>query len=384
MFAHRWSCRRGLAWNVLPGRNRAGQPAYFVHCCHEEDQLHRLQLDAATWCGHPLESWLQWAELKPEEVWNPTLSPEHRSAWNARLFPAEEHADGYRQWLWLFEPQGASSEQFRTWRDADRYSLEEMAELADRSAFLRRRAVLCSEAIRRSLRLCFHQNSNFSAADLAYIFQETGEPAGWLADLLLEAHRHAESSPTPAAEEAFVLPRIMHTLGSALSEYVGNREASLGDVVPGVDSLLQPAEVTWLAEMDLSLASNRKVHQWAARAQAAAFELHRGTILGGEAPPDRPLTSALRSDEIIWGRAPARLDLAGGWTDTPPFTLEHGGCVLNAAVELQRAAADPGVCSSRCRAADPPAFHRHGHGTGHPPVGSTARLYVGHRHVLPG
>jgi galactokinase/mevalonate kinase-like predicted kinase len=29
-----------------------------------------------------------------------------------------------------------------------------------------------------------------------------------------------------------------------------------------------------------------------------------------------------------------RLDLAGGWTDTPPYCLEHGGCVLNMAVDL--------------------------------------------------
>ena len=44
--------------------------------------------------------------------------------------------------------------------------------------------------------------------------------------------------------------------------------------------------------------------------------------------------NTLRSDEIVWGRAPARLDLAGGWTDTPPFSLEFGGCVLNASVLL--------------------------------------------------
>ncbi len=44
--------------------------------------------------------------------------------------------------------------------------------------------------------------------------------------------------------------------------------------------------------------------------------------------------SVLRSDEIVWGRAPARLDLGGGWTDTPPYSLERGGCVINAAVDL--------------------------------------------------
>lgn len=39
-------------------------------------------------------------------------------------------------------------------------------------------------------------------------------------------------------------------------------------------------------------------------------------------------------DQIVWARSPVRLDLAGGWTDTPPYCLEHGGCVLNLAVDL--------------------------------------------------
>jgi galactokinase/mevalonate kinase-like predicted kinase len=29
-----------------------------------------------------------------------------------------------------------------------------------------------------------------------------------------------------------------------------------------------------------------------------------------------------------------RLDIAGGWTDTPPFCIEYGGCVVNVAVDL--------------------------------------------------
>lgn len=40
------------------------------------------------------------------------------------------------------------------------------------------------------------------------------------------------------------------------------------------------------------------------------------------------------ADQIVWGRSPARLDLAGGWTDTPPYCLECGGAVLNMAVLL--------------------------------------------------
>ena len=43
---------------------------------------------------------------------------------------------------------------------------------------------------------------------------------------------------------------------------------------------------------------------------------------------------AVYSDQIVWGRSPVRIDLAGGWTDTPPYCLMEGGNVVNVAIEL--------------------------------------------------
>lgn len=40
------------------------------------------------------------------------------------------------------------------------------------------------------------------------------------------------------------------------------------------------------------------------------------------------------ADQIVWGRSPVRIDLAGGWTDTPPYSLMEGGNVVNIAIEL--------------------------------------------------
>lgn len=40
------------------------------------------------------------------------------------------------------------------------------------------------------------------------------------------------------------------------------------------------------------------------------------------------------SDQIVWGRSPVRIDMAGGWTDTPPYSLFAGGNVVNIAIEL--------------------------------------------------
>lgn len=39
-------------------------------------------------------------------------------------------------------------------------------------------------------------------------------------------------------------------------------------------------------------------------------------------------------DQIVWGRSPVRIDIAGGWSDTPPYCLMEGGNVINLAIEL--------------------------------------------------
>ena len=50
---------------------------------------------------------------------------------------------------------------------------------------------------------------------------------------------------------------------------------------------------------------------------------------GGPVP-----VSSVAEDQIVWGRSPVRIDIAGGWTDTPPYCLMEGGCVINLAIEL--------------------------------------------------
>jgi galactokinase/mevalonate kinase-like predicted kinase len=70
------------------------------------------------------------------------------------------------------------------------------------------------------------------------------------------------------------------------------------------------------------------------RDEGAAFDALRQAFLSPtELVPVLPQRRLL-ADQIVWGRCPVRLDLAGGWTDTPPYCLIHGGRVVNLAVEL--------------------------------------------------
>ena len=87
---------------------------------------------------------------------------------------------------------------------------------------------------------------------------------------------------------------------------------------------MPPARRAWLASLGLGGREFGSAAAWTEAARNAAFEIVGRTIVRSrEKLPEHP-RSALRSDEIVWGRAPVRLDLGGGWTDTPPYSLERG------------------------------------------------------------
>lgn len=67
---------------------------------------------------------------------------------------------------------------------------------------------------------------------------------------------------------------------------------------------------------------------------AEAFSILRKSILGEVDHAAVKPKLGVMTDQIVWARSPLRIDLAGGWTDTPPYSLTAGGNVVNMAVEL--------------------------------------------------
>jgi fucokinase len=365
---------RKACLDLLPGTDRNGRPTTFIRCYGIDDSLQ----GAARLCGQPLE-W--WAAQNGDacDLWDPSLPAEDRSLWNARVFPAAEDARTFPCWLWFFDPKTATPEQWAAWRIADRYSFQEMETLADQEAFHGRRRRLHVEAMQQSLSRWFRHDSRFSAADLAQAIAWSSAPEKWIATALREARRREEAHSLNVSEncaesvtEAFSFARVLHSLGSALvrlsteqgatQRVHGTEEGALlpagyplgGSLLPASCWLrralehLDPQMGAWLDQKGLSLTEmknglaedtavsqdNQFCADWASRAQSLAFEdLRRRIVMSGRSE-GRAVRSALRSDEIAWGRAPARLDLAGGWSDTPPYSLENGGTVLNAAVLL--------------------------------------------------
>jgi len=65
-----------------------------------------------------------------------------------------------------------------------------------------------------------------------------------------------------------------------------------------------------------------------------AFQLlQRGLVESAIRHKQQPRLSTFM-DQIVWGRSAVRIDVAGGWTDTPPHCLLRGGSVVNMSINL--------------------------------------------------
>ncbi|MGA2325464.1 MAG: L-fucokinase [Bryobacteraceae bacterium] len=300
------SLPEGACLEVVAGRGRGGAAAWFVRCYGIEDTFKNGEF-----CGRPLLEWLSLLGVAPEAVWG----REDRNLWNARLFPAEREHAAYHRWLWMFAPREATAEQRAAFLAADRYSCAEIALLADQDAFHARRARIRAAEVRGALRGMFSRESPFSAADLAFVMRESQDRGGWAADVLALAQAHLEESRNDSGLEGFTFCRIMHSLATAVSRLAGDDEP-LSSVLPGLNP---PAG---------------SAGQWRRGLEDAAFHQLSEIVLASRAEVGERPRNALRPDETIWGRGPARIELGGGWTDTPPYSLEYGGDVTNVAINL--------------------------------------------------
>jgi len=331
----------GGCLDVIEGRAKDGRKGWFVRAYSTNDVLHRGVEEGARLAGLPVHEWLRAMDAGPEDVWDGEETAGERTIWNGRFFPFVRDKERCLNWLWLLEPLGATADRKREWLEADRYSLEEIASRAELDSFHSRRLAIRGEVVRGALSRVFGPEGELSAAELAFLARSAkgDERTGWVIAILREAVRSNEAARAHRGLESLELSRILHTLGTILLD--GGGDGSGGKIGPGAPNIaralkvgLTASEKKCLSELGLPVEGAARVRHWAGELREAAFRhLSRTIVYRGHGVPAPP-RNVLRSDEIVWGRAPARLDLGGGWTDTPPYSLEKGGCVINAAVNL--------------------------------------------------
>jgi galactokinase/mevalonate kinase-like predicted kinase len=322
---------KGACLEVVEGKSPQGKKGFFVRCYHVTDTFKDTVSSGGTFCGVPIIEWLANVGASPEQIWDAAIPEARRSLWDARVFPMVSGKEAYRHWLWMHQPSQATPEQKRAFLKIPRFSAAEIAHLADQDAFHRRRQEIRASEVRRSLRRLFRLQGTFSADDLAFSLAQTGDPSGLIQDLLTEAKWHWEGGGL----ETFIFSRMLHSLGTAVETAARGSRATLADFLPNAHEPLKGKLASWLKSLSLdAFRGKAPAKAWAGKAREAAFSSLNDTILGSSMNAAGHPKNALRHDETAWGRAPARLELGGGWTDTPPYTLEHGGSVINTAVNL--------------------------------------------------
>ena len=116
----------------------------------------------------------------------------------------------------------------------------------------------------------------------------------------------------------------------------GKHNVPLPDALPEQAPLLtRTYDAMFRSEAErLRIGGDAQSAERAKKFESEAFGLLReGLTTEALRVKQRPQLSVY-ADQIVWGRSPVRIDIAGGWTDTPPFCLMEGGNVVNLAINL--------------------------------------------------
>ena len=307
------------AIDVLSGRGRNGSLGWFVRIYDVRDTFKSSAVSDARYLQLPLATFV---EHSGGDLWDEQVAEHARCLWNARLFPFESATPPLTRWQWLLRPESVTPEQWAQWRAAERYSFEELYTRADLQWFQTRREIGHATGLFLSFVEYGWLPDAFSARDLAYLFHRAGSSAEMsLASLGALPQVFALTPGEPA--DHLARARLFHSLGSS---HVLLQE--LRAVLPTLDPWDIEAPFGESVAKSVRIAP-RDLHALAFDSVALAI-----TQTGAEELAFDPVD---RTGRCV-GTAPVRLDLAGGWTDTPPYALERGGCVLNVAVDLDGAA----------------------------------------------
>ncbi len=237
-----------------------------------------------TWFGRPVDEVFAELGIAAEDVWR-GVTPGERGLWNAALFPVVgvEEAWQCARWMMGYAGEYGAGE----WLGAERMSLADSAKWADGQAL--------AEARGRRMQ------------------------GSWQATAVALAKSGSDLRPMLVHSPGI---GALAATGRELAVYA--KEVGGGTPTEGASQCVQAARFLRQAGLE----------EEAARAEAEALRLVAEAV-------GRGVKAQEARGGVEWKRervevsAPPRIDLGGGWSDTPPFCQDWGGTVLNVALEME-------------------------------------------------
>lgn len=267
------SLQPGVCVDIVP----LGETGWVVRPYGFNDAMRGdLHDDSTVFLGSPVSQWLANHGISADEIEG------CKDLQNSRIFPVCDNIDDMGcllEWM-ISESPDPNGDIAAKWKAAERLSANEISD-------------------RANLRRLQQQRMEFRKANLTAlaknhrcsIFYQTN-----LDDLAHEFHNLQVPVPEPIPETEPLLKRINDNMFRSMLHELNGKDGSEES----------KRAFSLLAE---GLTENVLAHK-----QLPHLDVY--------------------SDQIVWGRSPVRIDLAGGWTDTPPYCLSAGGSVVNLAIEL--------------------------------------------------
>jgi fucokinase len=269
-------------------------------CGIDDDFKGRYAEGRCLYLNRPIEQWMRRYEIKPRDIWG-GVPHSARTLWNARLFVVTEWGGTRKAMLALCRGRRATDAQVKAWRRILRLSMAQIVASVDAASLGARREVVAAHLQSHDAIDCILRRED-RPADVFFSHYTTARPYELAADKLASGVRFPPSAladPQAAINQARALWTVSQLLGRP-------------DVPP-------------------SLPGPESYERRAFEKVAEASELgHRRA----RRPRPRAAQCRLRPGVETIATAPARLDLAGGWSDTPPYCFERGGHVVNVAIDL--------------------------------------------------
>ena len=247
---------------------------------------------AATFMNRPWRAWLDEAGVDAATVW-PGLPTTARTLWNAQLYPAvADREESLALSLPLQDPAQATSAWRARWTESARLSLAESFVQADAERILAELVAIEDEVAARRFYSAIAAERPALEAKPLLGSRAVDRRVQWVAGQL--------------QEDAPILQlRGYEALAVATGE-------------PGWE--------------DRAFATLAEMIETAVSRQRAALDHRDGRPASQEAT--KVATTRAGIPRPVRVEAAARIDFGGGWTDTPPHSIERGGAVLNAAITL--------------------------------------------------
>ncbi|XP_072278918.1 L-fucose kinase isoform X2 [Pyxicephalus adspersus] len=298
----------------------------------------RLQGGSPTYLNIPWEEFFQRTGISERDLWGSEHHSSECSVLTAPLFPVLHPSEslGIGDVLWFLR-SGTCRAECESWRQrwcsSWRMSWQQIRQHRDQERSLQaRREVFFSQAMEKVNRILLGREERSLMPIIRAAVQEG------TSQRLLDTLDNVASRTEDAGVAARALACIADLLGCMAAGEGGLRSGPAankawapaylllekGDIAQGV-GLMAEERQKWLSRPALLLRAAR--HYEGAeqilirRAVMSSFQF----VSIGEKKPPAP-------GQWVTAECPARIDMSGGWSDTPPITYEHGGAVVNVAV----------------------------------------------------